>query len=113
MELQGLAKKLSVYLSENERYGDEPLYRALLDQARKAGCAGATVLRGVEGYGATSVVEGQYEMRMSSDLPVLVHVIDVEPRITALAEMYAAMVSDGLITIEDVDVLLYRGGTKP
>jgi hypothetical protein len=113
MQIGGSVKKLSVYMSERESYEGQPLYRALLEQARKAGCAGATVLRGIEGFGATSVQQGEFVMRMSEDLPVLIHVIDSEPRVTALSAVFSAMVGDGLITIEDVDVLLYRGGTTP
>lgn len=110
--LEGRMKRLSVYVSENERYGDMPLYSALVEQARKAGCAGATVLRGIEGFGATSVADPERGLRMSCDLPVVVTVIDVESRITALAEVFATMLGDGLISVEDIDVLVYRGGNK-
>ncbi|MDZ4654467.1 MAG: DUF190 domain-containing protein [Coriobacteriia bacterium] len=110
--LGGHAKRLSAYVSENEKYEGKPLYTALVDQARKAGCAGATVLRGIEGFGATSVIHAEHLLRMSSDLPVVVQVVDIEPRITALSEVFLAMVGDGLITIEDVDVVIYRGGHK-
>jgi len=112
MNLEGRAQRLSAYVSENERYDGKPLYTALVDQARKAGCAGATVLRGIEGFGATSVIHAEHLLRMSSDLPVVVCVIDVESRITALTEVFSAMVGDGLITVEDVSVVVYRGGRK-
>lgn len=110
MALTGQAKKLSIYVGEADQYDGRPLYEALVEQARIAGCAGATVLRGVSGYGATSREHAKHGMRMSVDLPLLVHVIDTPDRITALAEVYAAMVSDGMITVEDVNVLVYRGG---
>lgn len=110
MALTGQAKKLSVYVGEADQYDGRPLYEALVEQARIAGCAGATVLRGVSGYGATSREHAKHGMRMSVDLPLLVHVIDTPDRITALAEVYGAMVSDGMITVEDVNVLVYRGG---
>lgn len=112
ISLEGKAQRLSVYVSENEQYGDKPLYSALVEQARKAGCAGATVLRGIEGFGATSVADPDRGLRMSTDLPVMVNVIDVESRITALAEVFSTMLGDGLITVEDIDVMVYRGGNK-
>jgi hypothetical protein len=108
--LKGQAKKLSVYIGEADRYEDKPLYEALVEQARIAGCAGATVLRGVAGFGATSREHVKHGIRMSVDLPLMVHIVDVPDRITALAEVYSAMVGDGLIVVEDVNVIMYRGG---
>ncbi|MDZ4178217.1 MAG: DUF190 domain-containing protein [Coriobacteriia bacterium] len=108
--LKGQAKKLSVYIGEADRYEDKPLYEALVEQARIAGCAGATVLRGVAGFGATSREHVKHGIRMSVDLPLMVHVIDVPDKITALAEVYGEMVGDGLIVVEDVSVIMYRGG---
>jgi PII-like signaling protein len=107
----GPAKKLSAYVGENCTYDGRPLYQALVEAARTAGCAGSTVLRGITGFGASSRCEGAYKLRMSEDLPVVVQVIDVDFRITALAEVFKAMVGDGLVTVEDVVVLQYRGGT--
>ena len=115
MELrEGPAKKLSAYIGENCTYDGKPLYQALIEAARTAGCAGATVLRGITGFGATSCAEGAYnKARLSGDLPVVVQVIDVDYRITALAEVFRAMVGDGLVTMEDTVVLQYRGGVGP
>lgn len=110
MALEGKAKKLSVYIGEADEYDGKPLWEALVEQARTAGCAGATVLRGYGGFGATSREHAKHALRMSVDLPLLVHVIDRQDKITALAEVYSAMIADGIVTIEDVDVLLYRGG---
>lgn len=110
MVLSGPAKKLSVYIGEADQYEDKPLYQALVEQARIAGCAGATVLRGMAGFGATSREHIKHGIRMSVDLPLMVQVVDVSDRITALAEVFDAMVSDGLIIVEDVNVIMYRGG---
>ena len=109
---EGPAKKLSAYVGERCTYDGKPLYQALVEAARTAGCAGATVLRGITGYGATSRCVADYDLRMSEDLPVVVQVIDVDYRITALAEVFKAMVGDGLITIEDIVVLQYEGGDE-
>jgi len=110
MTFSGPAKKLSVYIGEADAYDGKPLYQAMVEQARIAGCAGATVLRGVVGFGATSREHAKHGIRMSVDLPLMVQVIDVPDRITALAEVYGEMLSDGLIIVEDVNVLVYRGG---
>jgi hypothetical protein len=109
--LEGQAKKLSAYVGEDESYEDKPLYQALIDQARVQGCAGATALRGLAGFGASSRDVAKHGLRMSSDIPVLVSVIDEPVRITALAEMWATMMPAGLITMEDVNVALYCGGS--
>ena len=111
MSISGAAKKLSAYIGEADQYDGRPLHEALVEQARIAGCAGATVLRGVNGFGATSREHAKHGMRMSVDLPLVVHVVDDPDKITALAEVYSAMIADGLITVEDVHVLMYRGGT--
>jgi PII-like signaling protein len=110
MSIEGPAKKLSAYIGERDEYEDRPLYTALVEAARTAGCAGATVLRGISGFGATSRIYAAHNLRMSSDLPVVVQVIDADHRIIALGEVFRAMVGDGLVTIEDVDVIQYRGG---
>lgn len=110
MDITGPAKKLSAYIGENDHYDGKPLYSAMVETARTAGCAGATVLRGIEGFGATSRIHTEHLLRMSSDLPVVVVVIDAGFRIAALAEVFSAMVGDGLVTIEDVEVVTYRGG---
>jgi PII-like signaling protein len=112
MSLSGSVKKLSAYIGDADSYEDKPMYEAMLEQARVQGCAGATVLRGVAGYGATSRKEEKHGMKMSVDLPLVVQVVDRADKITALAEVYSAMVGAGLITIENVNVLVYRGAGK-
>jgi len=110
MSIEGPAKKLSAYIGEKDQYDGRPLYTALVESARSAGCAGATILRGVEGFGATSRIHTAHQLRMSSDLPVVVVVIDTEVHITALAEVFRAMMGNGILTIEDTEVVYYRGG---
>ncbi len=106
--VEGPARRLCAYIGEKAMYDEKPLYEALVESARTAGCAGATVLRGVTGFGATSRHAGKRTMRMSQDKPVVVQVIDSKTRITALAEVFKAMVGDGLITIETLRVVAYR-----
>jgi hypothetical protein len=105
--MEGQAKRLAAYVGEDETYEDRPLYQALIEQARIQGCAGATALRGLAGFGATSRDFAKHGSRMSTDCPVMVAVIDTSPRIAALSEVWSAMISSGLITLEDVGVILY------
>lgn len=106
-ELEGQAKRLSAYVGEDEIYDDKPLYQVLIETARTQGVAGATALRGMAGFGATSRDVAKHGLRMSTDTPVMVTVIDEAQRICALAEVWSAMVSSGLVTLEDVQVVSY------
>jgi PII-like signaling protein len=108
--IEGPAKRLSAYIGETDEYEGKPLYQALVESARRAGCAGATILRGVEGFGATSRIHAAHQLRMSSDLPVVVVVIDTDVHIAALAEVFRAMMGNGILTIEDTEVVYYQGG---
>ncbi len=107
--LEGQAKRLAAYVGEDEVYEDRPLYQALVEQARTQGCAGATALRGMQGFGAASRDVAKHGLRMSTDCPVMVAVIDESYRIAALAEVWSAMIPSGLITLEDVKVVAYAG----
>lgn len=107
--LEGQAKRLAAYVGEDEVYDDRPLYQALVEQARTQGCAGATALRGMQGFGATSRDVAKHGLRMSTDRPVMVSVIDEAYRIAALAEVWSAMIPSGLIVMEDVNIVLYTG----
>lgn len=107
--LEGQAKRIAAYVGENDVYEDRPLYRALVEQARIQGCAGATALRGMVGFGASSRDVAKHGLRMSTDCPVMVSVIDEPNRISALAEVWATMIPSGLVTIDDVAVVAYCG----
>lgn len=106
-KLEGPAKRLSAYVGEDMIYNDKPLYQALVDQARTQGCAGATALRGMVGYGASSRDIAKHALRMSTDCPVLVTVIDEPQRITALAAVWSTMIQAGMVTLEDIKVVHY------
>lgn len=106
--LDGPMKRLSAYVGEDEMYEDRPIWKALVDQSRTLGCAGATVIKCVDGYGAASREIAKHGLRMSSDRPVLVQVVDEHTTITALAEVWSAMMPSGMITVEDVCVVAYK-----
>lgn len=107
--LEGHAKRLCAYVGEEATYEDKPLFQALIEQARIQGCAGATALRGMNGFGGTSRDVAKHGLRMSTDCPVMVTVVDDAVHITALAEVWSAMLGSGLLTLEDVNVVMYCG----
>lgn len=106
--LEGPVKRLVAYVGEDELYDGVPIWRALVEQARKLGAAGATVLSCVDGYGAGSGLMEKQGLRMSSDRPVVVEVVDEHSTVTALGEVWSAMMGSGLITVEDVAVIFYQ-----
>ena len=103
---------LRVFIGESDRYEHQPLYEAILRQARQLGLAGATVLRGIEGFGANSLVHRAGILTMSTDLPIVVEIVESEENIKRLLPHLEAMVQEGMITMEYVIVLLYRHQDK-
>lgn len=101
------AKRLCIYIGESDRWRGKPLYAAILETLKAEGVAGATVLRGVAGYGAHSRIHTAAILRLSEDLPLLIEVIDSPEKITKALESISPMVREGLITLEDVQVVRY------
>ncbi len=106
--LHGPAKWLRVYLGERDRWQGKPLYAAILDLLRQEGIAGATVVRGIAGYGASGFLHTARIVQLSVDLPVVIDVIDTAERIEAVLPKIDAMVSEGLIIVTDCEVIAYR-----
>jgi uncharacterized protein len=106
-----LARRLRVHIGESDHHGGQSLYTAIVEAARKAGLAGATVLKGIEGYGAHSVVHAAHIVDLSADLPIIVELIDSPDAIRGFLPVLTKMVNDGLITLEDVQIV-YRGEGK-
>lgn len=99
---------LRVFIGESDRLDKQPLYQAIVQKARDMGLAGATVLRGTEGFGAHSVVHKAAMLEMSSDLPVVVEMVDSAEKIQAILPHLDTMVKEGMITMENVRILAYR-----
>jgi hypothetical protein len=99
---------LRIFIGESDQFEGSSLYEAIIQKVRQLGGAGATVLRGTEGFGATSVVHRASLLEMSTDLPIIVEIVDAEEKIRELLPHLEAMVTEGLITMERVTVLLYR-----
>lgn len=108
MKIEGVAKLLSIYVGESDHYHHRPLYQVLVERLRERGLAGTTVLRGIEGFGKSSRIHTAAILRLSEDLPVIIEVVDEEERIRAALPMVEEMVSEGLITLQDLEVIAYR-----
>ena len=108
MKIDGPALLARIYIGESDRWEGRPLYQAIVEILRAEGLAGATVLRGIEGYGRSARVHTAHIMRLSEDLPILIEVVDREDRLRAILPRIDAMVDGGLITLEHVEVIAYR-----
>lgn len=106
MTLSSSAKMICVHFGEDDRWQDKPLYQAIVEAARREDLAGATVYRGIEGYGASSRIHRKH-LLTSSDLPVMVCIIDEAEKIQRFLPILEGMVSEGLIAMSDVDVIRY------
>ena|SRR6516162_4132772 len=99
---------LRIFVGESDKHGHVPLYEAIVLRAREAGLAGATVLRGVMGFGRHSVMHTAKILRLSEDLPMIVEIVDSLEKIEAFLPTLDAMVPEGLVTLEPVRVIHYR-----
>jgi len=105
-EIEG--QLLRVFVGESDRWEGKPLYEAIVRRARAAGLAGATVLRGLEGFGAHSRLHTTRILRLSEDLPVVIEIVDEAPKIEAFLPELDEMVAEGMVTLEKVRVIAYR-----
>lgn len=99
---------LRIFIAEGDRYEHRPLYEALVEMLRKEGFAGATVLRGICGFGAHSVYHSQKLLDLSADLPMIIEAVESEDKINAVMPRIDTMMSGGMITMEKVKVIRYR-----
>jgi PII-like signaling protein len=112
MNLPTSAEILRVYIGESDKSGGQPLYQAVVEEARRRGMAGATVLRGTLGFGVNSRLHTAKVLRLSEDLPMVVEIVDKPERIEAFLPWLDTAVKEGLITIETVRVIAYRPSDK-
>lgn len=101
---------LRIYIGESDKHAGVPLHEWIVEQARKHGLAGATVLRGLEGFGAHSRVHTGRILRLSTDLPLVVEIVDAREKIEAFLPIVDAAIREGLATVENVQVRFYRAG---
>ena len=110
MTLPDEGSLLRIFIGENDKHEKMPLYEWIVRKAREQGLAGATVLRGLEGYGAHSRLHTAKILRLSSDLPIVIEIVDTQANIEAFLPVIDDAISEGLATIERVEVRFYRSG---
>lgn len=110
MDMLKDASLLRIFIGESDRYEGQALFEWLVLKAREAELAGATVLRGIMGFGANSRIVSTKFLRLSQDLPIVVEIVDTHDRLERYLETIDPAVQDGLITLEKADVRLVRGG---
>lgn len=108
MHLSGTNKLLSIHVGESDKWHHQPLYMAIVERARQEGLAGATVLRGVAGFGAHSRIHTANILTLSADLPIMIQIVDSAERIAGFMPILDEMVREGLVTLQDVEVPTYR-----
>lgn len=109
---EGERTLMRIHIGESDKWHGKPLYEAIVEILRKEGFSGATVLRGVAGYGGSSIYHTDKILRLSQDLPIIVEVVESTERIEKILPRLDEMVEGGLITLEKVRVILYRAAKK-
>ncbi len=116
MKIEGSGRLLRIYIGANDRLGSTPLYEAIIQRAQELGMAGATVIRGVQGFGASHHLHKARILRLAENLPLLIEIVDNEDRIkNALDELEKLIEQAGkgvLMTLETVEILRYKEGKK-
>jgi len=107
-KFEGERTLMRIHIGESDKWHGRPLHEAIVEMLRKDGFSGVTVLRGVAGYGSSSVYHTDKLLRLSQDLPIILEVIETQEHIDALLPRLDGMVDGGLITLEKVRVILYR-----
>jgi len=112
MKLLEQAERIRIYTGEDDKFEGRPLADVIVEKARALGLAGATVFRGLGGFGANSLIRTSRILRLSEDLPVVVEIVDHPDRLAPLLEAVDTMMTEGMITREPVDVIAYRHAPK-
>jgi uncharacterized protein len=99
---------LRIFIGESDMYQGRPLYMAIVEALRREGLAGATVVRGIEGFGKSSRLHAAHILRLSEDLPIVIECVDSADKVEAILPLLDGMIGDGLVTLERVDVRVYR-----
>jgi uncharacterized protein len=111
-KFEGERTLMRIHIGESDKWHGKLLYQAIVEMLRKEGFSGVTVLRGVAGYGGSSVYHTDKILRLSQDLPIILEIVDASERIEQILPRLDAMVEGGLITLEKVRVILYRAAKK-
>jgi uncharacterized protein len=108
----GSALRLTIFIGESDRWHHKPLYTEIVHRAHAAGLAGATVLRGIEGYGASNLVHTQRLLSLSEDLPVAIILVDGEDKIRSFLPQLDGLIGEGLVIVDPVEVIRYVGRVR-
>ena len=108
MKIPADGKLLRIFIGEQDKWHGQPLYEAIVHLAKKEGMAGATAIKGFMGFGAKSHMHTAKLLRLSEDLPIVIEIVDSEEKINKFVPQLDAMVKEGLITLEKVNVVMYR-----
>lgn len=103
-----VASRLRVYVRQNAKVGHRPIYEAIVSQAKKSGLSGATVIRGMMGFGGSGVLHTSKILRLSENLPMVVEIVDTPERIESFVKEIDGMIQKGMAIIEKVRVIAYR-----
>ena len=112
MKIEGEGQLLRIFIGESDRWHNKPLYEAIVLKAREEGLAGATVLRGIMGFGASSRMHTAKVLRLSEDLPIVVEIVDKPEKIAKVLPLLDEMVSEGMMTTEKVHITAYRNNPQ-
>lgn len=108
MRLPTDGQLLRIFIGESDRYGGKPLYEWIVLKAKEQGLAGATVLRGLMGYGANSRIHTRKILRLSDDLPLVIELVDTHEKLTDFLTLIEEAILEGLVTLEKAEVQIYR-----
>ncbi len=112
MKLPRQAKLLRIFIGESDKHKGRPLYEVIVEEARRRHLAGATVLRGTLGFGAHSRIHSAKLLRLSEDLPMVIEIVDEEEKINEFLPDLDPLIGEGLVTLEKVEVIVYRHGRE-
>ena len=111
-KLVGEQQLMRIFIGESDRHGQRPLYEALVELLRREGFAGATILRGICGFGANRVYHTQKLLDLSADMPIIIEVVDSQEKISAIMPQIDALMGGGMITLEKAAVIRYSHDTR-
>jgi PII-like signaling protein len=109
VKIEGEGQLLRIFIGESDRWHGKPLYEAIVQRVREEGLAGATVLRGMEGFGASSRLHTSRILLLSEDLPVVIEIVEMPENIERILPLLDEMVGQGMVTVEKAHIITYRG----
>jgi uncharacterized protein len=113
VKLEGRQRRLTIFIGESDHHGHTPLATEIVQRAHRAGLAGASVFRGVEGYGASNHIHTSRILSLSDDLPIAIVIVDTDEAIQAFLPHLDQLIEEGLVIIDEVEVVKYVGRPRP